>query len=259
VRYIRWGKLWFWLKQLVPCTYWTTYGDKDGAHFVIWRMWFGHCFKIEDVLIPPHVLVEQDIRRICNEEIENILLRRYGILDSPRFERLLAESDIDKPITHRPADGGGEVLAAEIKRLYAEEAASYGRDKKPAPISVPLRIPSVDPETKLTEHFKETMKSIDGVDSDNNTMADNLGYASVAIAPTSAVSPLSTTASEEIFREHIRHLLSQDIFPTPTRLNNAMHSNVKYPNNISGKQSRWRSEELTAAGYRKINGRWRKS
>ena len=51
--------LWY-IKQLVPCTYWTTYGEVqeqvDGKtvrslgpeHFVIWKMWLGRCYDVID-------------------------------------------------------------------------------------------------------------------------------------------------------------------------------------------------------------------
>jgi len=42
--------MWY-LKQLFPLTYWTTYG-KDGKRvFCIWRMWFGHCFSISEFVV----------------------------------------------------------------------------------------------------------------------------------------------------------------------------------------------------------------
>ena len=40
----------FW--QLFPCTYRTFYGDEFGRiHFVVWKMWFGHCYRVNDVIV----------------------------------------------------------------------------------------------------------------------------------------------------------------------------------------------------------------
>jgi len=43
-----------WLaRQLLPLTYRTTYGDEAGRrHFAVWRMWFGRCFDVTDVVVP---------------------------------------------------------------------------------------------------------------------------------------------------------------------------------------------------------------
>ncbi|MHC4702438.1 MAG: hypothetical protein ACYTFQ_17885 [Planctomycetota bacterium] len=43
--------LWY-LKQLLPLTYWTTCTlpgggtEPAGKYFTIWRMWFGRCFSV---------------------------------------------------------------------------------------------------------------------------------------------------------------------------------------------------------------------
>lgn len=43
--------MWY-LKQLFPLTYRTEYGDEDGKkHFVVWKMWLGRCYKIDDHII----------------------------------------------------------------------------------------------------------------------------------------------------------------------------------------------------------------
>ena len=40
----------FW--QLFPCTYRTFYGDEFGRiHFAVWKMWFGRCYRINDVIV----------------------------------------------------------------------------------------------------------------------------------------------------------------------------------------------------------------
>jgi hypothetical protein len=45
-------RLKWYVKQLFPLTYRSRYGTGDGVHFVVWRMWFGRCFDIDDVLLP---------------------------------------------------------------------------------------------------------------------------------------------------------------------------------------------------------------
>ena len=45
------GKLGWYLRQLVPSTYRSHYEEKGVKHFVVWRMWFGRCFDIEDVVM----------------------------------------------------------------------------------------------------------------------------------------------------------------------------------------------------------------
>lgn len=121
------------------------------------------------------------------------------------------------------------------------------RERIYASLSSSEPIPGPSPEEKLTEYFKESMRNVfEPVITDEfNIISDT------AVELTKLV-----TKPEELFKEHVRHLLSQGIFPTPTRLNDAMHSSVMKPNNLNGKQSRWRREELLAAGYVKLNGRW---
>lgn len=51
---IRWLSRLVWLlRQLLPFTYRTRYGDAAGQHYTVWRMWFGRCFGIDDVLVEP--------------------------------------------------------------------------------------------------------------------------------------------------------------------------------------------------------------
>lgn len=39
-------------KQLLPLTYRTRYTDEDGRrHYTVWRMWFGRCYAVDDVVI----------------------------------------------------------------------------------------------------------------------------------------------------------------------------------------------------------------
>lgn len=42
--------VWY-LRQLFPLTYRTTYGENGQRHFCVWRMWLGRCYDIDDVVI----------------------------------------------------------------------------------------------------------------------------------------------------------------------------------------------------------------
>lgn len=45
--------LWI-LKQLLPLSYRTHYMDEaQKTHFSVWRMWFGRCFAVDDVVVDP--------------------------------------------------------------------------------------------------------------------------------------------------------------------------------------------------------------
>lgn len=37
------------IKQLLPLTYRTTYGENGKRYFCVWQMWFGRCFNITTV------------------------------------------------------------------------------------------------------------------------------------------------------------------------------------------------------------------
>jgi len=41
------NKLLWYLKQLLPLKYDTTYGQDDKKYVSIWNMWFGKCFSIK--------------------------------------------------------------------------------------------------------------------------------------------------------------------------------------------------------------------
>lgn len=42
----------WYLKQLLPLTYRTTYGDMEGnRHYCVWNMWLGRCFNVDDYII----------------------------------------------------------------------------------------------------------------------------------------------------------------------------------------------------------------
>lgn len=39
--------------QVLPLAYRSYYADRNGIHFVVWRMWFGRCFSVTDVILDP--------------------------------------------------------------------------------------------------------------------------------------------------------------------------------------------------------------
>lgn len=45
------NKIEWYLKQLLPLTYRTTYIENRKRHFVVWKMWFGKCYKIDDYVV----------------------------------------------------------------------------------------------------------------------------------------------------------------------------------------------------------------
>ena len=45
------SKLCWYLKQLVPLTYWTRYKDSEGNHIVIWKMWLGNSYRVMDAVV----------------------------------------------------------------------------------------------------------------------------------------------------------------------------------------------------------------
>jgi hypothetical protein len=56
---LRW---YFW--QLFPCTYRTYYGDDAGRlHFTVWKMWFGRCYYIHDVIVDTFGTMLEDTLR----------------------------------------------------------------------------------------------------------------------------------------------------------------------------------------------------
>jgi hypothetical protein len=42
--------MWY-LRQIIPLTYRARYIKKGRRHFVVWRMWLGRCFDIDDVRV----------------------------------------------------------------------------------------------------------------------------------------------------------------------------------------------------------------
>jgi hypothetical protein len=41
----------WYVKQTIPLTYRTTYRENGVKHFTVWRMWFGRCFAVDDVIV----------------------------------------------------------------------------------------------------------------------------------------------------------------------------------------------------------------
>ena len=43
--------MWY-LKQLFPLTYRTTFKDENGVtHYIVWNMFLGRCYNIDDVIV----------------------------------------------------------------------------------------------------------------------------------------------------------------------------------------------------------------
>ena len=47
----RMNKLAWYIKQLFPLTYRTQYKEDGKQHFVVWQMWFGRSYSIDDHII----------------------------------------------------------------------------------------------------------------------------------------------------------------------------------------------------------------
>ena len=45
------NKLIWYIKQLLPLTYRTTYTENGKKHYTVWNMWFGRNFNIDDYII----------------------------------------------------------------------------------------------------------------------------------------------------------------------------------------------------------------
>jgi len=55
----------FW--QLFPCTYRTFYGDEYGRiHFAVWKMWFGRCYRVNDVIVDTFITAMDDTLRLLD-------------------------------------------------------------------------------------------------------------------------------------------------------------------------------------------------
>jgi hypothetical protein len=44
-------KIKWYLKQLLPLTYRTTYLEKGSKYYTVWCMWFGQCFNQDIILM----------------------------------------------------------------------------------------------------------------------------------------------------------------------------------------------------------------
>lgn len=42
--------MWY-LKQLLPLTYRSSYVEGGKKHFSVWQMWFGKCYNIDDMIV----------------------------------------------------------------------------------------------------------------------------------------------------------------------------------------------------------------
>lgn len=55
----------FW--QLFPCTYRTFYGDEYGRiHFAVWKMLFGRCYRVNDVIVDTFITAMDDTLRLLD-------------------------------------------------------------------------------------------------------------------------------------------------------------------------------------------------
>jgi hypothetical protein len=45
------GKITWYVKQLFPLTYRSRFTENGRSHFCVWRMWLGHCFNIDDIIV----------------------------------------------------------------------------------------------------------------------------------------------------------------------------------------------------------------
>lgn len=48
-------RLWWYVKQLIPCMYRSVYGQEGKVIYRTWRMWLGHCFSDEWVQVGTEV------------------------------------------------------------------------------------------------------------------------------------------------------------------------------------------------------------
>lgn len=46
----RWQRIGWIVKQLLPLTYRSRYKTEKESRFCVWRMWFGRCFAIDDII-----------------------------------------------------------------------------------------------------------------------------------------------------------------------------------------------------------------
>jgi hypothetical protein len=66
------SKLCWYFWQLFPCTYRTYYGDDRGRlHFAVWKMWFGRCYYVHDVIVDTFTTVLDDTLRLLDSVYAN--------------------------------------------------------------------------------------------------------------------------------------------------------------------------------------------
>lgn len=73
------ARLRWWLRQLLPLVYRTYYADEAGrVHFAVWRMWFGRCLAVNDVVLDifenlhnPSVVALARVLAECNGQCES--------------------------------------------------------------------------------------------------------------------------------------------------------------------------------------------
>lgn len=136
--------LWY-LKQLFPLTYRTTYGDEKGRHFVVWRMWFGRCFAVEDVITAePIKPVDQEsiARGEVRVELAVSPMGDYTAIGGDRlpgegdttyigFERLNAVSKKEAQARFHLQDVIREVLSLVQDQHYPEDEMLFVNDLVP--------------------------------------------------------------------------------------------------------------------------------
>lgn len=64
------GRIWWSLKQCLPLTYRCRYWDRQGhRHYVVWNMWLGRVYAIDDVLIERIVHTDSTSLRSALDEL----------------------------------------------------------------------------------------------------------------------------------------------------------------------------------------------
>ncbi len=113
---------WIWrLKQLLPLTYRTTYGDAQGQHFTVWKMWLGRCFAIDDVLVAQPFEAADGPDRLEEAEAE---LAESGIFSDQTWRdfSLLMRGDLATILTSQSIPRMG---AYDGERFFRWGAAAY--------------------------------------------------------------------------------------------------------------------------------------
>lgn len=111
--------IWY-LKQLLPLTYRKTYGEGGRKHFTVWRMWFGRCFDVEDVLVADPFEPGDGVDHLAEVEAE---LKSAGISADETWRDFseLQRGDLAAILTHQ----GNRMGAYDGHRFYRWAAAAY--------------------------------------------------------------------------------------------------------------------------------------